>query len=212
MDELLKLISTYGLAIVISGLVLYFAIKLGNILVDSFKHKHTAKKHDDLSETRSRVSSVISSMLDRIVLKTHADRAYVFEFHNGHFSMGGLPFLKMSNHYEALGEGATSEANRRKDMSLQLYHSFTEAIAKKDYLIMKPDDRTGEFSPLVYETLAERGIHTTVRAKITDIHKRPIGYFGIDFCKPVTDEAARACVETVIGAAAELGALLCVNK
>lgn len=214
MEEVTKLISTYGLAVMISGVVIYFGIKFGNILLKDFEDKRATKKHGELASLRTEVSSTINAMLERIVLRTHACRAYVFEFHNGSMSMGGLPFLKMTNTYEALNEGTQSELHTRENMPMQLFSSFVDAICSKEYLVMDVNNRTGECSQFIYETLVERGISVTVHAKISDTNKRVIGYFGIDYCndKPVNPMTVSESVGVVQTAAVELGALLSVQK
>ena len=213
MGEVIQLISTYGLALVISGLVIYFAIQFGNIALEEARRKRDAKRHDGLAAMRNQVSTTINALIERTLLRARACRVYVFEFHNGTQTMGGLPFLKMTNTYEALGEGAKSEAHRRENMSLQLYSSFIDALCANDYLVMDVNDRTGDYSQLVYETLVERGIAVTVRAKIMDINKKVIGYLGIDFCNEEPDSATvRDSVGIVQDVAVELGALLSVNK
>ena len=211
--EILTAISTYGLAIVISGLVLFFAVKFANIFLDDFRVKRSAKTHDDRAAQRNQISSVINALLERTLLHTHADRVYVFEFHNGSLSMGGLPFLKMTNTYEALAPNIKTELHRRESMPFQLFQSFVDAVYAKEYLVMDAEDRTEEYAPLVYDILDERKIKITLRAKITDLSRKVIGYLGIDYCKGsfVTKEMAEKYIETLLNVATELGALLSVS-
>lgn len=207
-------ISTYGLAIVISGLVLFFAIKFINVVYRAFEAKHGVKTHDELATHRNKVSAIITNLLDRAALKIHADRVYVFEFHNGSLSMGGLPFLKMTNTYEALAPGAKSELHKREGMPFQLFHTFVDAIYAEDWLCLDVDDREKKYQPLVYSILEERNVKITIRCKITDLQRRVIGYLGIDYCNgtEVTREKAESYVGEMLSIATELGALLSVNS
>jgi hypothetical protein len=138
----------------------------------------------------------------------------VFEFHNGAVSMGGLPFLKMTNTYEALNDGAKSELHKRENMPMQLFASLVNAIHKEESLVMNVNNRTDEVSAFIYETLVERGIAVTVCARIMDINQRVIGYFGIDYCagKIVDADTISEAVKIAEEAAVELGALLSVNE
>ena len=214
MEEIIKLISTYGLSVVISGLVLFFAVKLGNALFDDYKKKRAEKTEDTLAEARNHVSTTIMAILERTLLRAHCDRAYVFEFHNGTTSMGGLPFMKMTNTYEALGEGARSEMAGRENMPMQMYTTFINSITTNNCIIMDTRNRTDVATGFEYETLVARGVAVSVRAKIKDINMRVVGYFGIDYCqdKPVDDAVVEASIGLVQGAANEIGALLTVNK
>ena len=213
LEQNLKIISTYGLAVFISATVIYFAIRYGHIHLDEFKQKHGLKKHDELAIVRNQISTTINTLLERTLLKTHACRVYIFEFHNGAVSMSGLPFLKMTNTYEVLDGNTRTEMHKRENMPFQLFSSFVEAIYSKDYLIMDVDNRTNEYSQFVYETLVERDIAITVRTKITDINKRVIGYLGIDYTKnkPIDEAMIQKSIQTIQDAATEIGALLTVK-
>ena len=214
MEEIIKMITTYGLSIMISGVVLYFLIKVANILIKNYEEKNKIKKHDELAMLRNQISVTINALLERTALRANADRVYVFEFHNGNTALGGLPFMKMTNTYEALNGTAKSEMHKRTDMPFQLFQSFVDAIYNEDYIVMDVNNRTDKYSAFVYETLVERNISVTIRAKITDISKRVIGYFGIDYCKnnPVSEAVISDSVKIAQDVAIELGALLSVNK
>lgn len=214
MEEVIKLISTYGLAIVISGLVLYFAVKFVNILIDEQREKRGVATHDERTKQRNSVGAEIQSLLERLVLRCNADRAYVFEFHNGNLSLGGLPFLKMTNTYEALAPGIRSELHKRDSMPFQLFQTFVDAIYTREHLIMDTEQRTEEYSALVYEILEERNIKFTIRRRITDLNGKVIGYVGLDYCKGSEEERGRAeaYLPALRETATNLGALLSVNK
>ena len=214
MEDMAKMITTYGLAVIISALVLYFAFRFSNIFLKDFEQKRNLKKHDDLAMLRNQISATINALLERTLLRTQADRVYVFEFHNGNTALGGLPFLKMTNTYEALSGTAKSEMHKRADMPFQLFQSFVDAVYSEDYLVMDVNNRTDKYSAFVYETLVEREISITIRARITDINKRVIGYFGIDYGKnkTISEAVIEESVKIVQDVAVELGALLSVNK
>ena len=211
MKEILDLISSNGLAIVISGLVLYFAIRLCNTLLDNLKRGQSEKEHDELAALRREVSMEINKYLERVVLLARANRAYVFEFHNGTVSLGGLPFLKMSCTYEAL-HNATPEQHKRENMSLLLFSSFVDQIYNNEVVVLDVNNRIEGESPFMYEMLVERGVSITVRARIMDLSRKVIGYVGIDFCEPADDAAIEQGITVMKEAAAELGALLSVDK
>ena len=213
MEEVIKLISTYGLAIVISGLVLFFAVKFGNILIDDFKEKRGVTTHDERVIRRNLVGAEIDALLDRMALRCNADRAYVFEFHNGNMSLGGLPFLKMTCSYEATAPGIRPEQHRRDNIPFHQVQTFVDAIYAQEYLVMDTENRTDEFKPLVYEMLEEREIKFTVRCKITSLNGKVIGYLGLDYCKgsAVTKETAETYVAALRETATKLGALLSVK-
>jgi len=210
------MISTYGLALVISAFVIYWAHTFATDFREERKERNGRQKHNAEIDLRIQVNNLVSGILDRTILRTHSDRAYVFEFHDGDTktNLSGLPFLKMSCTYESIGPYAKTEIHRRQGMPFQMYQSFITAIYSKDYLVLDVDHRTAEYAPLIYETLNERDIGITLRTKITDTSLKVIGYLGIDFCSgnPVTREAVEKCADMLLATAKEIGALLSVSK
>jgi hypothetical protein len=194
-------------------MVIFFMVKFGNLYFDNMKRKRDVKEHDGQAIFRYRIGKTINIMLERTVLKTRADRAYVFEFHNGNISLGGLPFLKMTNTYEALNDGASSEMYKREGISFHMFPSFVDAILNRDFVIIDLTDRTPEFSTLVYENCAEHGVVKTLRVKITDIHRRVIGYLGLDYCTDRAMDKSEVVenIKILRDVAKELSGLLSVN-
>jgi len=214
MEEMIKLISSFGLSVVISGFVLFFAVKFVNELFDDFKRKRAEKSKADLAEARNQVSTTIMTILERTLLRARCDRAYVFEFHNGTASIGGLPFMKMTNTYEAHSEHTVSEMAVRENMPMQMYATYLHSIANNDYVIFDTRSRTNAASNFEYETLLARKVVVCACAAIKDIHMKPVGYLGIDFCHDhlIDDAAVETGARLVQGAAKEIGALLTVHK
>ena len=127
--------------------------------------------------------------------------------------MGGLPFLKMTNTYEALGEGIKTEMHKRESMPFHLFQSYVNAIYEHNFIIMDVENRTDQFSQFEYETLVQRGVLLLVGARITDINRRVIGHLGIDFCGERPNEATvKEAIRITQDVSVELGALLTVNK
>jgi len=213
MEEIIKQITTYGLAVVISGVVLYFAIRFGHVVLDHYTHAKAQKKHDELTDVRKNIGSTVNQILERLAIRTHSGRAYVFEFHNGTLSLGGLPFVRMTNTYEALNDGGKSQMHMRDNMSMLLYSQFADAIYHSEHVVIDTRDReSGADSPLGYETLIERGTVVTVRVPIMGIKKKIIGFVGIDFCKEPVDKRIKDSIRMVQDTALELGPLLSVDK
>ena len=206
------MISNHGLAIVMSGLVLYFAVKFGNIYIENLKAKRGAKSHDELAALRHQVSTTIQTLLDRAILRTRGCRVYVFEFHNGSIGMGGLPFLKMSCIYEALGESVKSVARGRENMSMSLYSTLVESLYQHPFVILDVENRQPEIeSSLGYETLIKWGVIVSVRTKITDINRRAIGFVGVDYTERPDDATLQNAISVMQDVAVEVGALLSVK-
>jgi len=214
MEDILRALSTYGFPIVLSGLMLYMAFRFGIILLTHYEQKLDHKNHNELALLRNQISLTIETLLERAVLKSRASRVYIFEFHNGVTPLGGLPFLKMTNTYEALGKGAKSELHRRENMPMQLFSSFVKAIYEKDCVVMDTENKSDEYSAMVWATLEERDVGVAVCAKVTGLNGKIIGYLGFDFCKgnDFNRDTVYDAIKIVQDVAAEVGALLSVDK
>ena len=75
MEEIISMVTNHGLAITISVIVIYFAVKTINVLFEDFKSKKGVKSHDELTIFRNQINSTINALLERTLLKTQACRA-----------------------------------------------------------------------------------------------------------------------------------------
>ena len=213
LQELIQLMLNNGIGLIILAIVVYFAWHFGHIGLDFVQQKAAGKKHDELMQHRNEINIKIEEILQRLLLQSHACRAYVFEFKNGSYYLGGLGDFKMDCTYETLNGSAASQMHSRQNMPFSLFQSFIDMLMAHDYLVMDVNNREKEYSAFVYETLVQRGITKTVRAKITDTRNKVIGYLGIDYCKdPVSEDIVRESVRLTQAAAIEIGSLLSVNQ
>lgn len=211
LDKIIELISNKGLSLTISIIVIYGAVQLMNIFLEKMKYNLKSKSHDNLLETRKSIDKHINEALERVMLRTKADRAFVFEFHNGTTSLGGLPFLKMSNTYEVVEAGIKPQKYNLEQLSCSMYDSLLHIILEEDYVLLNINDRNKDIKNIVYETLIVQGIHKTILIKITDVHRRTIGYVGIDYCRKDKDSHGESDIVILNELAIEFGALLSVK-
>jgi hypothetical protein len=181
----IQIVAEVGVLVMCAALIGY-AVYTG---INSFKKwfdiklsKDKIPKHDETMKTRLRINPEVKGVLKELRLQTHASRAYVFEFHNGTTSLGGLPFIYMSNTYEVLGQMATSQMHARQHMPFTLYDSLIDRIMQDDVVTVDTRSKTGEFDSIIYETLEKRGTTILIGTKLLDEHKRVIGFLGIDYC------------------------------
>lgn len=73
-------------------------------LIDKALQSLTEKSRD-LDNFRKELNPKINALLDKTRLETRADRAFIFEYHNGTSSLIGIPFLYVDMTYESYGSG-----------------------------------------------------------------------------------------------------------
>lgn len=211
MDEALKVVGNNGLAVVIAVLSVYTLFKVINIALDRVKKKTATTSHDELIDLRKKVGEDIEELLEKALIKTGAGKVCVFEYHNGTTSLGGLPFLKMSNTYEVVAEGVTPQQGNLMDMSCLLYQKLVRALDSYPYVMLDVRNRKDSYGHLTYETLVEQGTYEEVMVRFADKRNRTAGFVGIAFKCDTTD---KQCTEDVIAVARELaikvGVLLAV--
>jgi len=186
MTEWAKIVVEIG-ALAMCAALIGYAVYTG---ISSFKKwfdlkllREGALPHNEAVKTRLRITPEVKSVLKELLLQTHASRAYVFEFHNGTTSLGGMPFIYMSNTYEVLAQAASSQMHARQTMPFTLFDTFITQIIQRDVVTVDVRNRSDDFDPMIYETIAKRGTTVLVGTKLLDEHKRIIGYLGIDYCE-----------------------------
>ena len=215
MSTIVRYLEAYTVPLVITAIVIFFSIRFGNLGFEYIANKLKGKKHEELIDVRANVNKTINSLIDRAMLRTNACRAYVFEFHNGVTALGGLPFLKMSCTYEFVNEGVKSAQYSRDNIPLSLHSSMIDGVMENDYIVLDPNNRSEQYTHLIYEMLVEQHTLKSIRVKILNGYKLAIGCFCVDFCRenrlPKTEEDVKMITKVLKETAMKIGVLLSVK-
>ena len=92
------------------------------------------------SETDVVISSlendlIIERALKTLLDETNSDRAYIFRFHNGVTYYNGTHKSKMSNDYEVVREGVTTQAEALQDLPTSLYLSWIKNVINLEMFV-----------------------------------------------------------------------------
>lgn len=209
MEELLKLVGTHGLSVVIAVAVLYFLIRLGNILLDNYQKKVNKEEHKDLLQIRQKVSVELQSLLERTLIITGADRISIYEFHNGLTGLGGLPFLKMSENYEAYRPGLAPMKTALSDLNTSLYTTYISNLQANKYVILDTDNRDRKLATMKYEILVAQGVKKSLGIKIVDKKERMLGFVSL---KIEDGDFSNDTIKLMKQVAHEISILLTITK
>ena len=96
------------------------------------------------SETDVVISSlendlIIERALKTLLDETNSDRAYIFRFHNGVTYYNGTHKSKMSNDYEVVREGVTTQAEALQDLPTSLYLSWIKNVINLEMFVTDID-------------------------------------------------------------------------
>lgn len=210
--DIVKLITESGFTIVFLSVAMFFILKFGTSAWRKWDAKTTEQRHESLEERRDIVSRHINRILEDALLKTKASRAYVFELCNGSYAKGGLPFSKMTCTYEASAPGISPQYNNRQLLPVSVFQPFLDEAYAQKYVITDVELPSKELTPVIYETLKERGVLYTIRAKFCDMTGSKLGFLGLDYCtKRPDDITEQEAISEVQEMAVKVGALLSVN-
>jgi hypothetical protein len=95
---------------------------------DRLKAEYDSKKHAEMVMYRVGISQQISGILKDAIIDTGAQRACVFEMHNGTNNLSGMPFIFADLNYEEVGFDADYVSDEFKGFNLTKYPFLSTAF------------------------------------------------------------------------------------
>ena len=140
--------------------------------------KQIAKGHDRALTAAYVMTTAINDECSILMDSSAASRCYVFLFHNGTSSFGGVPFLKMTNTHETVSKGISPEIANLRDMPLREIITWLP-----DFLEHKCHEQiVAQADPVLKALLEAQGIARLIVCPIFFPDRmEPVGYVGLDF-------------------------------
>lgn len=130
----------------------------------------------------------VQKAIDFTLNETLADRAYVFEFHNGDSFYSGNHQQKFSCTYESLNAGVSSESMRLQDLRVSTFNAFIkDVLGIHGEKLFRLEDIESINSPLLRNWLEERGIRSCYAFPIETLNHGVVGIICIDYTKKKTE-------------------------
>lgn len=127
------------------------------------------------------IGNKVDKILDVLIEDTGADRAYVFQFHNGSYFYTGNSIDKMTNTHEKVVTGVSHEQLKYRDVVTAPFRYFVENIIKnKVYDCGDPDSIPHYNTRLM---ITDRGVKAFKIVKMADSLNRLVGFVGLDYIK-----------------------------
>lgn len=176
--------------------------------------------HERMLSTEVSVQRDITTILDTVRKNSGAARGYVFQFHNGAHSIGGVNFARQSNTHEVVAQGVSPEINRLQNMSLRDTITWLPGFLANRCV----HEVVGEITdPLLRALLDDQGIERLIACPVFFKGRaEPVGYVGLDWTTGYTpttlklggsEAKTKASIETDLRAAAvEIAAALIKAK
>lgn len=135
LEKILALEAKYGIKNIINGfLILFIAIMMGVVAFNPtfiFQQIQKAQetRHKELIEQRKKADPQIKSALIDLRSYLSADRAVLFETHNGGSNLTGLPFLYVDMTYDEPRNGLMKVIDEYKNVSQTRYNFMNYVYA-----------------------------------------------------------------------------------
>ena len=144
-----------------------------------FRH-YLYEKKQDISPV-NRKNENIYLILQKLIEDFGADRAYIYEFHNGERFFSGQPQKKFSCTYEWTGEGISAESNRSQNYRVTNFHQYIKALLSDGEFFRADTESIRDFS--FRALLQDKGVKSLYNVPVKSFNGKNIGFIGIDFVK-----------------------------
>lgn len=140
------------------------------------------KNHQKELERAAFKNSEIIKVLQGILSDFQADRAYVFEFHNGDYFSSGMPMQKFTCTYEVVSDGVSAECQSPGEYRMSNYNDYISSmIHERDYIV--EDVQNMNSDALLKSLLTKKGVKSLYNIPIRTFSGRSIGFIGLDYVK-----------------------------
>ena len=175
--DAIKVVSDYGLSIILSAIVVYVVIRLIHIGFVRLESNARRQDHDNALEIRQEVDEEVYSILNNFIEAHDGLRLQVVEFTNTVTSVAYLPFRYMSCTYEVVSYGEKREARCIDKLSTSLFSPFLSKLGKEEYLVLN-DEETDDLSGVLHDLNQEIGGRYFLTVMMKSAKDKCIGYVG----------------------------------
>lgn len=183
---------------------------LGPVILLILQNRYNKKnKKRDIVKDTLQVSEVVLNKLEIIRETTHADRAWICQFHNGgNFYPTGKSMAKFSMLYEVVNAGVSSIQSNFQNIPVNLFSKSINQLLNED-VIEIPDYKDEKIATYGLKYVAEEsGCKSGYLFSIKTIDDKFIAIMGLDFTKRKTHLSQEQINELCVKATSIGGALM----
>ena len=201
--DIAKLISDYGLAIIISALFIYAAVRAINLGFTYVQERLGHKRHDDMLELRNEIDEEVDTELNNFFVEHNGNRLQLIEFTNSVMSVAYLPFKYMQCTHEVFQYGDRSEAKNVDKLSTSLFSPFLSELGKNPYVIL--DHENEHQYGAVHELFDSMSMDKVICVMLKTSKDKAIGFVAFE---PLDGDVNPEVVEDIESLSEKLSALL----
>ena len=162
-------------------------------------------EHNEQMQIRRDIKPLVSDLLKNTLNEMDADRAFIFELHNGSNNTAGLPFIHCTMTYEETARNIEPIDEDYQNLSLTRF-SFPEYLHKHD-LWFGTIDEFEAIDKKIASRMRQNGatylVITTIRSENSEI-----GYFGFTYCNNKEHQDDKDMMEFIVYTVQNLSKLL----
>ena len=162
-------------------------------------------EHNEQMQIRRNIKPLVTEVLKNTINEMDADRAFVFELHNGSNNTAGLPFIHCTMTYEETARNIEVIDEDYQNLSLTRF-SFPEYLHKHD-LWFGTIEEFANIDKKIASRMKNNGatylVITTIRSEDSEI-----GYFGFTYCNGKKHKDDKDMMEFMVTAVQKLSKLL----
>lgn len=122
--------------------------------------------------------------LNRVLSQAHADRAYVFRYHNGIPAVQGVPFIFHTNTHEVIRAGVPRLISMMQRIPSSINVTMNQEFAQGNCVVLSRIDLDNTSSDYWY--YQSRGTRSMIRCPLHSEQGDLLGFVGLDYLS-VTD-------------------------
>ena len=165
-------------------------------------------EHAEQMQIRRNIKPMITDLLKSTINEMDADRAFVFELHNGSNNTAGLPFIHCTMTYEETARNIDPIDEDYQNLSLSRF-SFPEYLHKHDLwfgTIEEFENIDKKIASRMKHNGATYLVITTIRSDDSEI-----GHFGFTYCDGKKHKDNKEMMEFMVHVVQKLSKLLDKN-
>jgi len=148
-------------------------------LLNFYQEAHNIKNFNNNLVFSAKQDKNINEILEDLLLTTHANRSYIFRYHNGLAAVSGVPFFFQTNTHEVITPGTPRviqfEQHIPASINLAISNQF---LANKCAIVSQTDSDKDSQNYYYYQV---RGAKSLVRCPIFMSNGDLFGFVGVDF-------------------------------
>jgi hypothetical protein len=172
-------------SIILSSVIVASTTILG-IFIKEFLQKHK-NKQDSCVIKYTKKNQNIQKAIKYTLEKSGADRAYIYEFHNGETFYSGNHQQKFSCTYEVVNIAVSAESMNLQGLRVSTFNDYIkDVLGITDGEYFASTDAEKIENPLIKNWLQSRGIESSYSFPIKTLNDGIVGILCIDFTKNKT--------------------------